>query len=155
MWGRYAAQALIRIGQVMEDAAAIDVVEGREREGRQIEHRMAQPLDVVETANARALLRNRGAGLAQVQVDERCIGVLELLGQVDGGVPGAAAGNQGPEPLSEGLAAAEAVVADHGQVFEPRRDQPLAFVLGIARRIGKRFVLDMMARSSERPGHHV
>ena len=64
-----------------------------------------------------------------------------MFGQVEGGVPGAAAGDEGPEPVPEGLAAAEAVVVDHRQVFEPRRDQPLAFVLGIAGRIGKRFVL--------------
>ena len=44
-------------------------------------------------------------------------------------------------PLAEGLAAAEAVVADHRQVVQPRAQQPLLFVGGIADGVGERLVL--------------
>jgi hypothetical protein len=107
------AQAGVRVGQVMQHAGAVDVVEGAQPQRGDVEDRLLHPADVVELADGRAPLGDRDAGRTQVEVDDFGIGVPELLGQVDGGVAGAAAGHQRAESLREGLAAGEAVMVDH------------------------------------------
>ncbi len=89
----------------------------------------------------RALLRNRDAGLALVQMHDVRVGVFELLGQKNRRVAGAAAGHQRPEAMLKRLPAGKAVVVDHRQVFQPCLHQPLVVVLRIARRVGQGFVL--------------
>jgi hypothetical protein len=140
------AQARVRIGQVMQHAAAVDVVEWREPEHRQVEQRAVQPLDVVQATLLRALLRDRQARLAEVQMHDLGIGVAQLLGQEDRAVARAASGNQYPKALPERLPSGKPVMVDHRQRIEPGADQPLAFVGRIARRIGQCLVLGAYLR---------
>ncbi|KFB69297.1 MAG: hypothetical protein CAPSK01_001043 [Candidatus Accumulibacter vicinus] len=74
-------------------------------------------------------------------MDDACVGALELFGQENGRIAGAAAGDQHPEMIAERLPAGKAVVVDHRQVVEPGLHQAPAFVGRIAGRIGLRLVL--------------
>ena len=65
----------------------------------------------------------------------------QLFGQEDRAVARAAPRNQHSEALPERLPAGKTVMVEHWQRIEQGADQPLAFVGGIARRVGQCLVL--------------
>ena len=134
----------IRVLQVMQHAAAVDVVEGAEAKPRQRQERAGLEAHVGQTAGGDARLGDGAGGAGEIEVDHlrlRRTGVLKLLRQHDGGVARAAAGDQRPEGTAEIELALEEIVVDLGQAARRAGDQPRLLVPRIAGRIGIGFVL--------------
>ena len=132
-----------RVGQVMQDAGAVDVVELADRHGRQVEQRPGHEIDIAQAARLGARLADRARGGRQVEIDDlaRAAPVDQLLGQHDAGVARAAARDQGAKGPVEVEPAGEQVVIDLEDVARRAGDQPQRLLAGVAGRIGQRLVL--------------
>ena len=142
------AQPGRRIGEMMEHAAAVDIVEGAETEIEigEIEQGADHETDVAELTRLGARLGDVGRGLRQVEMNDFAdpTGVAELLRQHDRPVAGTAAGDQraerwraGAEPPRPG----EQIVIDLGQVTRRAGDQTFGFVRRVARGVRIALVL--------------
>src|SRR6185312_11365947 len=100
-----------RVGQVVQHAGAVDVVELADIHGRQVEQRAGVEGDVAQAADTGASLADLARGGRQVEIDDLAgaAPVGQLLGQHDAGVAGAAAGHQGAERPVEVQPAGEQV----------------------------------------------
>ena len=144
-----------RIGQVVQHAGAVDVVELADRHRRQVEQRGGHEIDVAQAAGLGAGLADLARGGRDVEIDHfaRAAPVGHLLGQHDAGVAGAAAGDQGPERPDEFQPAGEQVVVDLEDVARGAGDQPDRLIARVARRIGQRLVLRANIIHRRRCGH--
>ena len=132
-----ASQARRRIAQVMQDAAAVDVVEGAEVQASQILDRTAVEADVGQTAPLNPRLAGRTRGTRKVEIDNLSVvpaRIGQLLGEHDGSVAGAAAGHQGAKVLWQ-RAAGEQIVTDLQQPAGGACDQAPALFGRIAGRV--------------------
>src|SRR3546814_15842707 len=87
--------------QMVQHAAAVDVIPRARRERARIEQRSAQETDVAEAADLRPLARDRLARLGEVEM-HHLAGNAEIghaLPAQDRGIAGAAARHQCPERL--------------------------------------------------------
>ena len=137
------AQPLGRVGQVMQHAAAIDVVERSQPGAGKIKQRAGLPKNISQPAD-------RGAGLGQLQ---RAGGAVEpghrpgaprgrqLLRQHQCAVAGPAAGDQRVQRLGGRAARAKNPVVDLAQVSRAAHHQPARLVPRVALRVGECLVL--------------
>ena len=140
---RRAPQPGERVGQVVQHAAAIDVVEGAEAASGQIQQGAFDEADVVELARRRPGFGDAARGGAAVEPDHlaRPLRPGEVLRQHDRAVAGAAARDEGAERRRGRAAGAEDPVIDLAQVARAADHQPLRFVARVAGGIGIGFVL--------------
>ena len=144
-----------RVGQVMQHAGAVDVVELADRHRRQVEQRTGQELDVAQAPRLGAGLADLARGGREVEIDDlaRAAPVDHLLGHHDAGIAGAAARHQGAERPREIEPPGEQVVVDLEKVARRAGDQADRFVARVARRIGQRLVLGANIIQRRRNGH--
>src|SRR2546422_764592 len=121
---------------------AVDVVEGPELQGRQVQNGAIHPGDVGEFADLRPALGDLIALLADVKMHDLCTPVVaQLLGQEDGLIASPAACYKYSKVLRKIAPPIEAVEVDELQKVVPAVLQPDLLVCRVARWIGKGFVL--------------
>src|ERR1700761_895784 len=119
---------------MMQDAAAIDVVEGAQSGPWQIQQGLPLPDDIIEAAFGGPRLRDGQGGGGPVQPGDRPRAVqgLHVLGEHDRGVAGAPAGDQRMQRLLRRAPRVEDPVVDLSYVTGTAGDQALGLVAGIA-----------------------
>src|SRR5207245_2334580 len=109
----------------MQDPDAVDVVEGPELQGRQVQNGAVYPGDVDELADLRPALGDLIALLADVEMHDLGAPVVtQLLGQEDGLVAGPAACYKYLKFLRKIVSSFEAVEIDELQKVVPAVLQP-------------------------------
>ena len=136
-------QAGRRVGQVVQHAAAIDVVERTEPGAGQVLDGQGPKFDVGEPPGLGPGFGDGARGPREVGVMHRAAvpGVGQLLGQHDGAVAGAAARHQGAEGAVEIAPAGEDEVVDLEDVAGRTGDQSPGLVGRVALGIGEGLVL--------------
>src|SRR2546426_9929319 len=141
-YGTERLQAGPGIVHVMKDPDAVDVVEGPELQGRQVQNGAVNPSHVDELADLRPALGDLIALLADVEMHDLGAPVVaQLLGQEDGLVAGPAACYEHSKFLRKIVSSFEAVEIDELQKVVPAVLQPDLLVYRVAWWIGKGFVL--------------
>ena len=132
------AQPLGRVGQMVQHAAAIDVIEWSQPRARQIQQRTLLPDDVVQATRRGARLRDlqRCGGSVEPGHATRPPFACHLLRQHDGGVAGAATGDERAQRLRHRTPGAEHPIVDLAQMAWAADDKPLRLIARIAARIG-------------------
>jgi hypothetical protein len=132
-----------RIGQMVQHAAAIDVVERPQGRTGQVEQGSLLPGDVGQAAGLRTCLGDPQGGRGTVEPRDRARPFLRrhLLCQHQGAVAGAATGEQRVQGPVCGTGGAEDPVVDLLQMAGASDDQAFSFVARVAAGIGKRLVL--------------
>ena len=127
--------------QVVEHAAAVDVVEGAE--AFQFQQRAAMEADVGQAARFGAAFGDGAGGVGEIDVGDLGgdAGVGALLRQHDRAVSRASSGEEDAERFGEVQTAAEDVVVDLVQVSGGAGDQAAGLVARVAGGIGVGLVL--------------
>lgn len=130
------------VRQMVQNAAAVDVVEGAKTGRREVEQ--AAPLEI----DLQAACLGTGAcdGLGSCRAVEvgnttRPPIACHMLGEHDGAVAGAAAGKKRTQRRATGASPGEHPVVDLSQMRWTADDEALRLVAGVARRVWIGFVL--------------
>ncbi len=131
------------IGQMMQHAAAIDVVEAAEIEARQIEQRAGMKADIAQATDLGAGFGDAPRGCREIEIMNfrRAVPVGKVLRQQDRRIAGAPARDQRAKRQAKIPRAGEDIVIDLVQIAGRSVDQPGLFILRIAAGIGIGFVL--------------
>ena len=134
------AQTFGGIREVMQHAAAIDVVERAEAGLRKIEQGARLPLQR-EVARVGTGAGDATRGFGSIEPGDGAGAILggELLRQHYGAVARAASGEEGAQSVLRPTSS-EQPVFDLAEMARAADDQPFGLVTGVARRIGERLV---------------
>ena len=141
--GQQRGQPRRRVRQMVQHAAAIDVVERSKARPGQVKQRALLPHDVGQLAGGRACLGDgqRGGGAIQPCHAAGAASGRELLCEHEGGVAGSAPGDQRVQRAGRRTAGAEHKMVDLQQMAGTADDQPLRLIARVAAGIGIGFIL--------------
>ena len=141
--GYQCAQSGCRIGQMVQHAAAVDVIEQSQAGAGQVQQRPLLPDDIGQFPSLCPALGDAQGGGGAIQPGHlaRAVQAGHLLRQHDGGIAAAAAGNQGVQRLAGRPARAEHPVVDLPDVAGAADDQPFRFIARVAFWVGKGLIL--------------